>query len=197
MLKDKLPNLCVDRLEYNLYGGYLENLITDADIHFIIDSLHYRDKQWIFDNQAAAQLFADIALHLSVAIWCADWNCFLYSETAALLKQALEIGLITEDELIFSDDATIWAKLSTHPDPILQQQVNRILHYRTQFTHGAADNYHYTTQGKFRWIDPLVSDTSGDVQRLSTLEPSFEEYIALMRERFNEPHYIRYVDLRE
>lgn len=195
MLKDKLPNLCVDRLEYNLHGGYLEGILTEADIQFIVNSLHYHDKQWIFENQDAAQLFADVALHLTVEIWCADWNCFVYSETAALLKRALAIGLITENELIFSDDATIWHKLTTHDDAVIQQQINCILNYRTHFTHGAAHNCDYTTQGKFRWIDPLVMKDDDTAVRLSALEPSFEEYIIAMKERFKEPHYIRYISI--
>lgn len=196
MLKDNLPKLCVDRLEYNLYGGYLEGLLTKDDIGFIIDSLSYKDKQWIFDNAYAARLFADVTLHLTTEIWCADWNCFVYHEMAQLLKRAYDVGIITHNDLIFSDDATIWTTVSASSDPIIQQQIERIMHHRRYFTAGESENCDYTTQGKFRWIDPLVM-TDSDPELLSILDQSFTEYITAMKERFKEPHYIKYVAIGE
>jgi uncharacterized protein len=194
MLKSDIPNLCADRLEYNLYGGYLEGLLTKADIDTIINALRYEDSRWIFNNIKTARLFADVALTLCTNIWCADWNCFIYSETAKLLKRACELSLITIDELSFSDDATVWTKLINYNDPIIKQQIARILDYKTQFTHGSKEMHDYTTQGKFRWIDPFVN-TADSIVRLSTLDMQFKNSIETMREHCKEPHYIKYLPL--
>lgn len=193
MLKDDLPKLCVDRLEYNLYGGYLEELLTESDIVAILDALEYRHGSWVFTDYTAAKKFADVVLHLSTHIWCADWNCYLYSETARLLKHALNIQLITKDDLIFSDDATIWNLITSAEiyDHTIQQQLDRIMNYQTTFILGTHENHDYTTRGKFRWIDPIVMTKVGS-QLLSTLDRSFAEEIELQKMRFSEPHYIRY-----
>jgi hypothetical protein len=196
MLKDDLPNLCADRLEYNLYGGYLEGLLNVDDINAILDALEYRNGSWIFTDYTAAKKFADLALYLSVNIWCADWNCFLYAEAARLLRHALDVKLITIDDLIFSDDATVWNRITSvaNADPTIQQQLHRIMNYTTSFTLGTHDDHDYTTRGKFRWIDPLVMTKAGP-QLLSSIDRSFHEIIQEQKTRFSEPHYIRYVPI--
>jgi HD superfamily phosphohydrolase len=193
MLKDDLPKLCADRLEYNLYGGYLEGLLSVDDILAILDALEYRHGSWIFTDYTAAKKFADVVLYLSVNIWCADWNCYLYSETAKLLKHALDIKLISKDDLIFSDDATVWDRITLPEvyDSIIQQQLDRIMNYKTSFTHGTHDDNDYTTRGKFRWIDPFVMTKVG-AQLLSTLDDEFAQEVERQKMRFKEPHYIRY-----
>jgi uncharacterized protein len=194
MLKDDLPNLCADRLEYNLYGGYLEGILTETDIMMILNRVEYRDASWIFTDCATARMFADTVLYLSKNIWCADWNCFIYSETAKLLKHTLSIELITKDDLIFSDDATIWNLIcSAAPhDEIIQQHVHRILDYQNSFTHGTPELHDYTTQGKFRWIDPLVITEAGP-KTLSGIDRAFADEVQAQKKRFREPHYIRYL----
>ncbi len=193
MLKDDLPKLCADRLEYNLYGGYLEGLLTKDETTWILDSLQYRDGTWIFTDYQAAQLFADVVLTLSKNIWCADWNCYIYSETARLLKHALNTNLITEHDLIFSDDATVWQILTdaATSDTIIQHLIDRILHYKSGFTLGTVDTHDYVTQGKFRWIDPLIVTKTGP-QLLSIINKEFDITVQEQKKRFKEPHYILY-----
>lgn len=193
MLKNDMSKLCVDRLEYNLYGGYLEGLLTKDDTTWILDSLQYHDGFFVFTDYQAAELFADTALNLSQNIWCADWNCYIYSETARLLKYALDTNLITENDLIFSDDATIWHTL-THAatsDEIIQHLIDRILHYKTGFTLGTLDTCDYITQGKFRWIDPLIMTKNG-AKLLSSMNTAFDAAVQKQKKRFKEPHYILY-----
>lgn len=193
MLKDNLPKLCADRLEYNLYGGYLEGILTQEDIMHILDSLEYVDGVWIFTEYKAARLFADTVLYLSTHIWCADWNCYIYTETARLLKHALNQKLITQDDLIFSDDVTIWNTLTqaAQGDPVIRCQIERILHYQDTFTLGTAEDHDYMTQGKFRWIDALVAARTSP-QPLSTLDKDFDATVQKQKMRFKEPHYIKY-----
>lgn len=194
MLKDDLPKLCVDRLEYNLYGGYLEHLLTRDDIMMILDALEYQHGSWVFTDYHAARLFADTVLYLSKNIWCADWNCYIYSETAKLLKYGLEYDIFSEDELIFSDDATIWHRLvdAAVNDGVIQKQIARIMNYKDGFLLGDADAHDYTTQGKFRWIDPLVMTKAGP-QLLSSIDRTFAEEIQTQKMLFKQPHYIKYV----
>lgn len=136
MLKDDLPHLCADRLEYNLYGGYLENLLTVDDIIVILNALEYQHEKWVFNDYKAAKMFAEVVLYLSTHIWSADWNCYVYSETARLLKHALTTHIITKDDLIFSDDVTIWNRLLTAApkNTIIAEQLNRIMQYSESFT---------------------------------------------------------------
>ncbi len=191
MLKDNLPNLCADRLEYNLYGGYLEGWLTQPDIQNILGHLTYHKGQWLFDDLASARLFAHITVELSKKIWCSDWNCFIYTESAHLLKRGLELKVITMDDLTFSTDHVVWAMLKEHPDEQLQAIITRIMHYQTHFKQGSADDYDFFVKGKFRGVDPLINNEQG-IFSLSALDAEFKTYYEQTKKDLEIGWYIKY-----
>jgi uncharacterized protein len=191
MLKDDLPNLCADRLEYNLYGAYIEGWLNQEEICSIINHLHYADNQWFFDEQESAQQFAQITLDLSSKIWCAPYNGFIYTQMAQLLKEALALHLISMDDLTFSDDATIWKTLTASNNPTITMLINRLINYQTSFKVGTLEQHDFYVKGKLRGIDPLIIQRDG-LHRLSTVNASFKVTFEKTKSELAQGWYISY-----
>ena len=192
MLKDNLPNICADRLEYNLYGAYIEGWLTQQQTTNILHHLHYHKGQWTFDDMDSARLFAQITLDLSKNIWCSAWNGFIYTESAHLLKQAFDINLISMNDLIFSDDETIWDIFNNSQDQLIQIMLTRIKEYHTHFTIGSPEQHDFYVKGKLRGIDPLIMTHNGPL-RLSELDNEFKSLYEQTKNQLAQGWYISYV----
>lgn len=193
MLKDDLPNICADRLEYNLYGAYIENWLTQEQIIQILNHLHYRNKNWIFDDIGCAHLFAQITLDLSKNIWCSAWNGFIFTESAHLLKYALDHELITMSDLIFSDDETIWHTFTHCKDPLMQIMLTRIKEYPIHFSIGTPEHHDFYVKGKLRGIDPFII-TRGGSMRLSEANSEFKALYEQTKQELAKGWHISYCD---
>ena len=193
MLKTNLPDLCADRLEYNLHGGFIEDWLTEGDIDFILNNLIYYDQKWIFTNAKAARMYADVSVKLSIDIWCSAWNGFIFSETAHLFKKALDTNTITSDQFHFSTDKHVWDALVMSPDIEIQKTIARITQYDESFILGSAEDHDYFVKGKFRGVDPLVL-SQGNVTRLSECDTAFKTYFNKAKASVQSGWYIKYCD---
>ena len=193
MLKTSLPDLCADRLEYNLHGGYIEDWLTQGDIAFILNNLIYHNQKWIFTNTKAARMYADVSIKLSTDIWCSAWNGFIFSETAHLFKKALDLDVITSEQFHFSTDKQVWDTLVMCSDNDIQKTIHRIKHYDQSFILGTAEDHDFFVKGKFRGVDPLVL-SQGSVVRLSECDSSFKTYFQQAKASVQSGWHIRYCD---
>ena len=192
MLKDDLPNLCADRIEYNLYGAYLEGWVTQQEILDIIEHLEYKNKTFAFDSIEHARMFAQCTIELTRQIWCADWNCFLYQEMAYLLRYAFDHQIIDYDDLHFSVDQEVWKKLQNSQDSTIHEKINTIKNFRSSFIAGSSDNYDVTIPAKkFRGVDPLVY-YKGSIVQLSQVDAGFKDYFQQTKKSVTQPFFLRY-----
>lgn len=190
MLKDSLPHLCADRLEYNLYGGYIEGWLSQEEVQEIVRHIHYKNAQWIFDDVQYARIFADVTIALSENIWCAAWNGFVFTKTAQMLKRALEINCITMDDLIFSYDEKVWQMLQSCQDIKVKKDIAAILHYKEHFCLGSLEDHDIYIKGKFRGVDPLVQTRVG-TKTLSEIDEEFKMLYVQAKETLNKGWYIK------
>lgn len=191
MLKDNLPHLCADRIEYNIYGGYLEGWITKEQAKDMVNHIVYQDGEWIFTDKKVAELFAKISIDLSTQNWCSVENGFLSQQLANLIKRGLELSVITNDDLHFSVDETVWEKLVSYQDEQMQRFVNLINNHQTAYQEGTKEQHDQYFKGKFRGLDPLVLTENG-TQRLSSIDTDFVQYCDAARNSVHE-HYIQYL----
>jgi len=176
ILKCDLPGLCADRIEYNMYGGYLEGWITQEQMCELVAHLHYQDGLWFFDDIASAKKYAKISVDLSVQNWSSAENAYLSTRAAQLLKQGFDKGIITKDDFHFSHDAAVLKKLADSKDAEIQDLMNKIYNYKTAYKAGTGAQHDLYFKGKFRGIDPLVK-VDGQLVALSQLDSSYKEYI--------------------
>lgn len=191
MLKDDLPNLCADRLEYNLYGGYVEGWLTAQDMRDIVKHVECRDGQWIFTNADDAKKFAKISIDLSIQNWTSAENAFISTVMASILKQAFKRNIVSKDDFHFSTDQEVMNKLRASKDQDIKIWFAKIDTYTQSYEPGTPQKHDLHFKGKFRGIDPLVS-VQNKLIRLSDLNCDFACYLKDQRAACKE-HYIAYL----
>lgn len=190
MLKDDLPNLCADRLEYNLYGGYVEGWLTAQEMKEIVKQVQYKDGQWVFTSEQAAKKFAKVTVDLSIQNWTSAENAFISTTMASILKRAFTLGIVTKDDFHFSTDQKVMDALRKSNDQMIVRWLSKIDNHSKSYTVASSKKYDLHVKGKFRGVDPLVF-AKGKCTRLTELDKNFSNYLQVQRMNCKEK-YIAY-----
>ncbi len=173
-LEQDLPNVCADRLEYNLQGAIIANLLTKQDIDEILADLSFDNKNWYFRSITSAQRLADISIHLTEYEWGSPGNHVLCSLFAQALQHALKIKLISSQDLHFSTDDVIWEKLETSKNTTLGALMTQVKNHEDTYSISPAQEGNYNIRGKFRGIDPFVMREQG-LKRLTEIDTRYQK----------------------
>jgi hypothetical protein len=192
ILEQDLPDLCTDRIDYVCYGGFIENRLSQDDVDTIIGDLRFEDGRWFFVSERAALLYASTALCLTEYTFASRQNFFTYRQAAHALKRAIEIGLITGDELFSSVDDDVWQKLGASDDLIIRRAVDAVIHYDEHCMAGSPDNHDMFVIGKFRGVNPWVKTAHAFV-RLTDINDWYAQEYRRVKELVAAGCYIKYV----
>lgn len=176
MLEQDKPDLCMDRIEYLLRGGLSDNLLSIQDAQEILDDLYFENGVWICKTIESARKIGATSLWLSEHIFGSAWNAFTYTHAAHALKRALEIKVLSLDDIHFSTDDVVWQKLKSVNDPLINLSLDKVEQYGNYFALG--DENHYTThfKAKFLGVNPWV-ETDNGIARLKDLDAHYaQEY---------------------
>lgn len=171
VLEQPLPDICADRLDYNLQGAYYEGLASQEDIDFMLASLHFHDGYWYFDNVDAARMFAHNSVCMTRNIWGSPSNGIIYRILGSLLRYAVDTGLLTQYDIHFSHDADIWQRLQNADDTYIHEYLFLLNRHHT-LTLYDPEMYDFWVQAKFRGIDPWVL-VDNQYMRLSAYDSEF------------------------
>ncbi len=166
------PDLCADRIEYNIAGGFIDGMLTQAEITAMMKSLHFYNGHWFFDDLNLAKKFAHISVQLSESRWGAAWSIFIDQAAAAAIQRAVTLGLVTHDDVHFSTDDEVWAKLTTSSDPEIMTQLGHIKNYKEHLKLAAPSPETIHLHGKFSGTNPLVMTEAG-LQRIRDVDTEF------------------------
>ena len=176
MLEQDLPNMCADRIEYNIQGGVRHGLISYQEGKEILNNLEFAEGNWYFSNPELADKFACLSIYMTENIWGSAWNLLTYQWAADAIKQALSIQLISFDDVHFSTDEKVWESLCTSKDAIIKEAITKLLKHEEHFQISDSNSlYDVIIYGKYRGINPLVK-TQNTLVPLSEINPSFSEY---------------------
>jgi len=195
ILEQDLPDLCTDRIEYNLKGGHIEGLITADQIEFVLRHLRFENGRWYFVDEKAALLIAGVSLHLTERIFCTRQNFFTYRQAATALKRALEIKLLTFDDICFSYDDDIWNRLCASDDVCIQCALDCVIHCDQHCIAGTKESHDMFVIGKFRGVNPWVKTEHGFV-RLTDLDPTYAQEYERVKRLIAEGCYIKRVQMK-
>jgi len=166
-LEQELPNLCADRIEYNLHHAVVHKLITLDDVGVILSNLKFHDNNWFFTDTNTAKKFAELSLYFSEKVWGAGWNLEIYKRFATVLLDALNRNIIDEHELHFSSDMEVLDKLDSAKDTQITELLDRCRNFNINNEYLDKD-----IKAKFRGVDPFV--LIGDsLKRLSSIDDDF------------------------
>ncbi|MBY0353780.1 HD domain-containing protein [Candidatus Babeliales bacterium] len=181
-LEQCLPDLCADRIEYNLREGVLLGIIDEHDVQVILNDLAFNDGHWFFNTPKIARLFSRIPLYLTQHSWGGPENFLINTWTVQALQRAMDIGLLTKDDFHFSTDDVVWDKLVHADDSVIKRAVRKIRTYKTSYeVSSKEDGYDYLISSKFRGVNPLVKDHDG-FKRLTEIDKTYAHEYAQVRQ---------------
>lgn len=168
-LEQDLPDICADRLEYNLAGGVLEKLITKEDVSAILDHLKFENNRWYFTDMQHAAQFARISLWHTEHIWGAPLDSYASTELAQAIKIALKLNIITLQEIKHGTDDIVLQKLQACNNAQINQHMQNIREISSQ-----EDKLTKTKRtNKFRGINPWVQ-VGDNFMRLTEMDAEFK-----------------------
>lgn len=207
MLEADLPEMCADRIEYNLHTAYVYKLHTKEEIQDIISHLHYEvvsytdtkgntqtNKKWYFDDIIYAKKFAVLPLYFIKSIWNAAYNMVFYKIFSHLIKYALNKSYIKKDDFIFGTDKQILDILYTTNDPLILNSIdilNNIFNHFDVISNG--EEYDEILKGKFRGINPLVkTENMVSAKHLTELDLDFNYFYNSIKREVEIGYKIKY-----
>jgi len=181
LLEQDLPDLCLDRIEYNLQGGLRENLITKDNFDAILNSLKFKDDKWYFTDIENAKKFALISLYHTEKIWGSPLGLLTYKLTGQALKIALNKKYLSLDDIKFGEDDIVWQKLITIEDVQIKYLVNKLINHQNFYLPSSAEEADFFLHSKFRGVNPWVK-INNKFQRLTEVDADYaEKYFALKK----------------
>ncbi|MDR1289355.1 MAG: hypothetical protein LBJ77_03120 [Holosporales bacterium] len=186
-LEQPLPDMCADRIQYNIHTGLVFRFISYREARDIVDDLQFKDGKWLFTNPAIAKKFATLSVRFTQEFWGAKWNVMMNIHMKNAVKRAIKLGLITEED-IYSTDDLILDKLLGSDDEIIKLNLARCDKHEEE-----VDDPSFITEvfrPKFRGIDPLVL-TDGKLVRLSEIDSEFKEYYESVKKWCKKGYTIR------
>ncbi len=175
-LEQPLPDMCADRIAYNIHTALMLKIISESDVKEIINHLRFDDGKWCFTSRKVAKKFADIPLKLIKVLWCSSDDAVIYHITSLILKRAFQLQRITKEDMNFCTDQEILDKLAACDDPTIKRLVSKAKFVKKFYRvlkkgEGTPD---FVPKFKFRGIDPWVYNKhTKKFKRLTELNKSF------------------------
>ena len=189
-LERDLPELCADRLDYNMFGAVLDFLLTPQEIAQCVAHLTFDDDRWYFTDYESAKKTAYIPLHLTEFHFGSARDLLLGRYMGELLKYALTIGLLSHNDIHFSSDTIVWEILHNSPDATVKRFLDRLENVPS-ISLGSASDHAVWIPAKSRGIDPWIL-IDGDFARLSTIDTDFLHEFTRVKKIMERGWYIKF-----
>lgn len=174
MLEQSLPNLCADRIDYNIQGAFFQNFLTKEEAQELFQDLSFIDGKWILSRKDLAEKLTRFSLFMTEDCWGSAVNYLTSRWLADAILHGIKTGLISWNEFHFGTDQKIWDKLSASFDPLIQNRMQMLTHPQDYFRF--VDPKLATSFVKFRCrgVDPWLK-VGEEVVRLTSLNPVLEK----------------------
>lgn len=190
ILDQNVPELCADRLEYNLYGGCVEEILSPSQVKAILHDLRYENGYWYFNDISLAKLLAEFALFLTDSRLAGFDNFARNSIFSDLLKHALDINLITFEDIHLLTDDVVWNRFVNCNDSIINSKIRQLKNIG-KFYELNENDYDICIYPKFRAINPLIKTETGFL-RLTDLNEEFKNKYESLKVRIAQGIYIKF-----
>jgi HD superfamily phosphohydrolase len=190
MLEQKLPDMCADRIEYNIETAKIWNKLSNEEINYILNHLKYENKKWFFDDIYAAQIFSELPLFFMDNIWNNPSKSVFHIFFSEALGRLLEINLIQLEDIYFGKDADILEKINKSNDPQIKYILDCCNDINNIFKISTENDYTLFIKHKFRGIDPLIKINNSFV-RLTEIDENFKKKYEAFKEKTQKGYYIK------
>ncbi len=170
----KLPDICADRIQYNLQVGVKCKKLTHEQARQIYQDVSFKDNVWFFQDQQLARLFCNTAIDIVYNVYDHPFNCALYHTFANILKKAIELDLITYDTVQYETDEYIMSILTECKDFKIQTLLKQCYTIYEQFTLHAYGSGTINHKARCRAFDPYITQPNGSLKRLTEVDPVYK-----------------------
>lgn len=176
-LENSLPNLCADRIDYNIQGAYYQGFITYDEAISVFKDLRFINNQWVSNYPKLMEKLTRFSLYMTQHCWGSPTNYVTSRWLADAILRGIDLGCISYEELHYGTDEVIWDKLVLQKDQIIEKKMKMIMNSHAYFaivdTINEAD---FIVKSKFRGIDPWIISES-HCSRITEMDDNLaEEY---------------------
>jgi uncharacterized protein len=171
-LEKSLPNLCADRIDYNIQGAYHRGWLTRDEVKEAFDDLEYKDGCWISHQPELMKKIAQFSIFMSYNCWGGSVNYCASRWLADAMLRAIELEVISLNDIHFGTDQLIWDILLAQADPVIVKNMRWILEIDERRVLAQPEEAHVVVTSKFRGIDPWIELDAG-YSRLTSLDAHF------------------------
>lgn len=169
-LEQPLPNLCADRIDYNIQGAFYKGFITKKEALSILQHLQFEKGEWVSNQIHLMKKLARSSLLLTRSCWGGVKNYLASQLLADALKRACKIDLISMSDIHYGTDDEVWEILRSSQDALIQECIERIVQIeKNSVAIKKGEKIHVSS--KFRGIDPFIL-LNGKKARITELDSS-------------------------
>ncbi len=179
LLDNHTPELSFDRWDYFMRDGFMIGAVPQGSIDLILEAARLGPKGFYFEDMRVAALLCTLSLTVSELIYQGADSYASSCLLAEALKRALELGVITEQDL-FKTDNEVYAKLEAAEDKSITHYIHRLTP-ETHFELASKETAEFYGPNKPRFIDPRVRQGE-DYVPVSQLVHGLRERIERFRE---------------
>lgn len=182
MLEQMLPNLCADRIDYNLQGAYFQGFLTKEEVLELYEDFQFLQGRWVTTKIDLVKKLARFSLFMTQDCWGGALNYALSRWLADAMLKGLAIGLLSWKEIHFGMDHEIWTKLNQSSDSFIEKRMHMILHSSDYFRWVDPAEADILVKFRCRGIDPWVR-YKGQVMRLTLIDSDLDRELELVKKR--------------
>jgi uncharacterized protein len=168
-LEQDLPNLCADRIDYNLQGAFYQGFLTRCEVQQIVEDLTFEEGKWVSTKPFLMKKLTRFSLHMTRNCWGSPVNYMTSSWLAKAISKALDSDKLSKEEVFFGVDDLVWNKLKALPDPEIQKMFRQIQTPYSYFDLVSDKDREMHVKMKFRGVDPWIRQKNR-VVRLSDID---------------------------
>lgn len=178
-LENSLPNLCADRIDYNIQGAYYQGFITYPEALAIFKSLRFINNRWVSTDPTLMKKITRFSLFMTKDCWGSPTNYVTSRWLADAILRAIDIGCISHKDFHYGTDQEIWNKLINQKDSLIEKKMKMVMNSQNYFSIiNDPSDADYFVKSKFRGINPWVISESQQKRLIEiddTLAKEYEE----------------------
>ena len=181
-LEQSLPNLCADRIDYNLQGAFYQGFITYDEAIRLFHEIQFYKGEWVSREEEILKKLVRFTLFMSEDCWGSGTEYVHSMWLAEAILKGMDSGLISLEDVRFGIDQDIWNCLLASKDILISKNMHMILHSADYHSLASSEEANFFVKCKFRGINPIVI-VNNQLERLLTLDPVLAEEYRIVKER--------------
>ncbi len=185
------PFLSAIEIEMTLRLAYSYKLLSSNDIEAILKDLRFENGNWFFVSQKSAERLGRLSLYFAERYWGSHQNYVLNRWVAAAIKRAMELKLLSVNDIRFGTDKNVLNRLLKMNDRIIRQLMIQCRQPFRFYDVAKGEDFDEVYKPEFRGLNPLVR-LGSDMVRLTSISPKFKKDFDALRLSFLDGIRIKY-----